>query len=115
MRNRAGANGFLLKHRYLSMDRDPLFTHAFRTMLAASGVKPVRLPARSPNHNAFAEQFVGSVRRECLARVIPLGESTGVSSQSFTHFNSFSRARTLRNRSCLRVASGRALVRARCA
>jgi putative transposase len=67
-------DGFLSKHRYLIMDRDPLFTHAFRTMLAASGVKSVRLPARSPNLNAFAERFVGSVRCDCLARVIPLGE-----------------------------------------
>src|SRR5882757_7847846 len=56
------------------MDRDPLYTHAFRTMLASSGVQSVRLPARSPNLNAFAERWIGSVRRECLAHVIPLGE-----------------------------------------
>ena len=43
-------------------------------MLASSGVKSVRLPARSPNLNAYAERWIGSVRRECLARVIPLGE-----------------------------------------
>ena len=67
-------DGFLLKHRYLIMDRDPLYTHAFRTMLASSGVKSVKLPARSPNLNAYAERWIGSVRRECLARVIPLGE-----------------------------------------
>ena len=59
---------------YLIMDRDPLYTHAFRTMLASSGVTSVRLPARSPNLNAYAERWIGSVRRECLARVIPLGE-----------------------------------------
>jgi putative transposase len=56
------------------MDRDPLFCHSFRDMLKTSGVKPVRLPPRSPNLNAFAERWIGSVRRECLARVIPLGE-----------------------------------------
>jgi transposase InsO family protein len=67
-------DGFLLGKRYLIMDRDPLFTRAFRTMLATSGVKSVRLPSRSPNLNACAERFVGSVRRECLSRVIPLGE-----------------------------------------
>jgi putative transposase len=56
------------------MDRDPLYTRAFRELLAANGVKSVRLPARSPNLNAFAERWIGSVRRECLAHVIPLGE-----------------------------------------
>jgi putative transposase len=37
-------------------------------------VQPVRLPSKSPNLNAFAERFVGSIRRECLNRVIPLAE-----------------------------------------
>jgi putative transposase len=35
----------------------------------------VRLPARSPNLNAYAERFVGSARAECLARIVPLGEA----------------------------------------
>jgi transposase InsO family protein len=43
-------------------------------MLHDSGVKRVRLPAQSPNLNAFAERFVGSVRAECLGRIVPLGE-----------------------------------------
>jgi putative transposase len=68
-------DGFLLKHRYIIMDRDPVFTRAFRELLASSGVKSVRIPARSPNLNAYAERFVGSVRRECLEHVIPLGEN----------------------------------------
>jgi putative transposase len=57
-------DGFLLGKRCLIMDRDPLFTAAFRTTLAAGGVKSVRLPARSPNLNAYAERFVRSVRDE---------------------------------------------------
>jgi transposase InsO family protein len=68
-------DGFLLRHRHIIMDRDPLYTPGFRHMLRASGVRSVRLPPRSPNLNAYAERFIGSVRRECLARVIPLGES----------------------------------------
>jgi transposase InsO family protein len=67
-------DGFLLKHRFVIMDRDPLYTHAFRTMLAAANVKSVRLPPKSPNLNAYAERWIGSVRRECLARVVPQGE-----------------------------------------
>ncbi len=38
------------------------------------GVEIVRLPARSPNLNAYAERFVLSVRTECLDCFIPLGE-----------------------------------------
>jgi transposase InsO family protein len=67
-------DGFLLGKRYLIMDRDPLFTLAFRTMLADSGVENVRLPSRSPNLNTYAERFVRSVRDECLCKVIRLGE-----------------------------------------
>ena len=67
-------DGFLRETRYLILDRDPLYTRAFRSTLAASGVKVVRLPSRSPNLNAFSERFVLSVKSECLDRVIPLGE-----------------------------------------
>ncbi len=66
-------DGFLIGKRVMVMDRDPLFTAAFRTMLAEAGVKPVRLPARSPNLNAFVERFVLSIKSECLDHIIPLG------------------------------------------
>ena len=67
-------DGFLTGTRHIILDRDPLYTKAFRTMLGEAGVNVVRLPARSPNLNAFAERFVLSVKSECLSRVIPLGE-----------------------------------------
>ncbi len=67
-------SGFLNGTRYLIHDRDPLFTRAFRERLKSSGVKTVKLPARSPNLNAYAERFVRSVKSECLAKTIPLGE-----------------------------------------
>ena len=43
-------------------------------LLRDSGVKPLRLPANSPNLNAYAERFVLSIRRECLDRFVPLSE-----------------------------------------
>ena len=67
-------DGFLLGKRYLIHDRDPLFIEAVRGLLRDSGVKPLRLPANSPNLNAYAERFVLSTRRECLDRFVPLNE-----------------------------------------
>jgi putative transposase len=65
---------FLRGMEYLILDRDPLYTAAFRDLLRDSGVKPLLLPARSPNLNAFAERFVGSIKSECLDRIVPLGD-----------------------------------------
>ncbi len=67
-------DGFLKEARYLIHDRDPLFTNAFREILKPSGVKTVKLPARSRNLNAYAERFVRSIKSECLAQIIPLSE-----------------------------------------
>jgi transposase InsO family protein len=67
-------DGFLRHGHHLILDRDPLYTASFRDLLRDSGVTLVRLSARSPNLNAFAERLVGSVRAECLARLGPLGE-----------------------------------------
>lgn len=66
--------GGLRRARYLLHDRDPLYTRRYREILTSGGVQPIRLPPRSPNLNAYAERFVRSIKEECLARVIPLGE-----------------------------------------
>ena len=67
-------DGFLRGKRYLILDRDPLYRKEFRQMLRGAGVKPLLLPARSPNLNAYAERFVLSIKSECLDRIAPLGE-----------------------------------------
>ena len=67
-------DGFLNGSSYLIHDRDALFTRSFRGVLESSGVKTVKLPARSPNLNGYAERFVRSIKSECLAQIIPLGE-----------------------------------------
>jgi transposase InsO family protein len=66
--------GFLRNKRYLIHDRDPLFTPRFARILESGGVESVKLPARSPNLNAYAERFVLSARRECFNKIVPLGE-----------------------------------------
>ena len=42
--------------------------------MASGRVKPLALPARSPNLNAYAERWVRSVKEECLSKVILFGE-----------------------------------------
>jgi transposase InsO family protein len=67
-------DGFLVGKTKLIMDRDPVFTADFRDFLSGAGVTAVRLPARSPNLNAYAERFVLSIKSECLSRLVLLGE-----------------------------------------
>ena len=67
-------DGFLIGKRYMLMDRDAKFSHAFRDIVDDAGVKPVRLPPLSPNLNAHLERFFGSLKPECLERIIFFGE-----------------------------------------
>ena len=67
-------DGFLLDVRYLILDRDSTYTEAFRDLLKQAGIKVVRLPARSPNLNAYAERFVRTIKESCLDRMIFFGE-----------------------------------------
>ena len=69
-------DGFLLEMRYLILDRDGKYTEGFRDFLTDSGTNIMRLPARSPNLNAYAERFVLSVKTECLDRMIFFTESS---------------------------------------
>jgi transposase InsO family protein len=67
-------DGFLADKKLLIIDRDSKYSAAFRSLLADAGVEPVRLPARSPDLNAYAERFVRSIKDECLNRMIFFGE-----------------------------------------
>jgi putative transposase len=68
-------DGFLKDKKYLIMDRDATFSKSFRACLRREGVKPVRLPPRSPNLNAHLERFFGSLKSECLYKLILFGEN----------------------------------------
>ena len=69
-------DGILIGKRYLVHDRDPRFTAEFLSMIAETGVESVKLPARSPNLNAYAERFVRSIKESCLNRMIFFGEDS---------------------------------------
>jgi transposase InsO family protein len=51
-----------------------LKAHFGCAILNAAGVKCLKLPPRSPNLNSCAERFVLSIKKECLDKLVPLGE-----------------------------------------
>jgi transposase InsO family protein len=71
-----GLDGFMSGCRYLIHDRASLFSEDFRMILRVTGIEAVRLPAHSPNLNAFAERFVRTIKESCLERLILIGESS---------------------------------------
>ena len=66
-------DGFLRAKRFLVLDNDTKFTEQFRRILGDAGVTPVATAIQAPNMNAIAERFVGSIKRECLDRLVLLG------------------------------------------
>jgi putative transposase len=68
--------GYLNSCRYVLHDRDSKFCESFRSTLKNAGVKPIRLPAKSPNLNAFAERWVRSIKQECLSKLVLFGEGS---------------------------------------
>jgi putative transposase len=52
--------------RFLLHDRDSKFSRAFDEVFQSEGVEIIRTPFRAPNANAFAEHWVGTIRRDCL-------------------------------------------------
>jgi transposase InsO family protein len=59
--------------RLLIHDRDAKFSRAFDALLTTEDIKVIRTPVRAPNANAHMERWIGSVRRECLDRLLIAG------------------------------------------
>ena len=69
-------DGFLLGKRYVLMDRDGKFCPTFRHLLKDEDAKPLLLPPRSPDLNAYIERFMRSLKSESLSRMIFFGEKS---------------------------------------
>ena len=56
--------------RFLTHDRDNKFTAAFDEVFRSEGIRTIRTPVRAPRVNAFIERWIGTLRRECLDRIL---------------------------------------------
>jgi transposase InsO family protein len=60
---------------YLVRDNDGAYGHAFRSRVRAMGIRDRPISPRSPWQNPYVERLIGTVRRECLDRVLVFGEA----------------------------------------
>jgi hypothetical protein len=64
-----------VRPRYLIRDRDSKFTRDFDEVFWTDGTRGIKAPARTPNARAHAERWIGTVRRECLNRLLIFGRA----------------------------------------
>jgi transposase InsO family protein len=75
--------------RFLVRDRDAKFTPAFDAVFAAERIRVLRTPVQAPRANAYAERWVGTVRRELLDRMLIFGcrQLRSVLAEYADHYN----------------------------
>jgi transposase InsO family protein len=86
------------RFRFVLGDRDTKFTSAFDAVFAAEGIEVLRIPVRAPRANAYAERWVGTVRREVLDRMLIFGgwQLRSVLAEYADHYNGHRPHRALR-------------------
>ena len=60
---------------HLIRDRDAVYGGVFIKRLSTMGIRDHPTAPRSPWQNAYAERLIGSIRRECLDRIVVTGEA----------------------------------------
>jgi Integrase core domain len=93
--------------RFLIRDRDGKFSRDFDEVFRSAGIRVIKAPVRAPQARAHAERWVGSLRRECLDRLLIVGRRhlARVVAASTSHYNEHRPRRSLDQRPPLRPAT----------
>jgi len=75
--------------RFLIRDWDTRFTHSFDAVFGSEDIRILRTPVLAPRANAYAERWVGTVRRELLdwMLVVSRGQLETVLAGYLAHYN----------------------------
>ena len=86
--------------KFLIWDRDTQFTASFDAVFAAEGMRIIKTPVRAPRANAVCERVIGTLRRECLDRMLIVGRRhlETVLTEYVEHYNSHRPHRSLGQR-----------------
>jgi transposase InsO family protein len=85
---------------FLIRDRHTKFTPSFGAVFASDGIRIIKTPIRAPRAKAVSERFVGTIRRECLDRLLILGRRhlEAVLAEYGDHYNRHRPHRSLEQR-----------------
>jgi putative transposase len=86
--------------RFVIRDRDRKFSRDFDEVFRSEGIRVIKAPVRAPQARAHAERWVGSLRRECLDRLLIFGRRhlEGVVAAYTLHYNEHRPHRSLGQR-----------------
>ncbi len=94
--------------RFLIHDRDTKLSAAFRRLFKSDGIRCLRTPLLAPDANAFAEAWIGALKREALDYFLcfSLGHLNHIGQQYVRFFNEHRPHQGLGNRTLPAAATG---------
>jgi transposase InsO family protein len=92
--------------------RDTKFTASFDAIFAADAIRVIRTPVQAPRANAICERVIGTIRRECLDRMLILGRRhlEAVLAEYVEHYNAHRPHRSLSQRAPYTLDTAPALI-----
>jgi putative transposase len=86
--------------KFLIRDRDAKFTASFDAVFAADGTRIIKTPIRAPQADAICERAIGTIRHQCLDRMLTLARRhlAAVLAEYAGHYNSHRPHRSLSQR-----------------
>ncbi len=98
--------------KFLIRDRDTKFIASFDTVFAAEGTRIVKCPVRAPRATAICERVIGTLRRECVDRMLILGRRhlEAVLAEYVEHYNAHRPHRSLIQRAQSALDTAPALI-----